>query len=102
VEALLPSEWEDKLIMLENAYFSVISPEGCAAILWKDGSRAQEAADMLKLTAPDLKAEGLVDEVLPEPQGAAHKDSVAMAGGYPRGYYQRYGRVVRYSSAQAY
>jgi acetyl-CoA carboxylase carboxyl transferase subunit alpha len=70
----------DKLIMLENAYFSVISPEGCAAILWKDGSRAQEAADMLKLTAPDLKAEGLVDEVLPEPQGAAHKDSVAMAG----------------------
>lgn len=70
----------DKLIMLENAYFSVISPEGCAAILWKDGSRAQEAAEILKLTAPDLKAQGLIDEVLPEPQGAAHKDSVAMAG----------------------
>lgn len=70
----------DKLIMLENAYFSVISPEGCAAILWKDGSRAQEAAEMLKLTAPDLKAYGLIDEMLPEPQGAAHKDSVAMAG----------------------
>ena len=69
----------DKLIMLENAYFSVISPEGCAAILWKDGSRAQEAAEMLKLTAPDLKAQGLIDEMLPEPQGAAHKDRAAMA-----------------------
>lgn len=69
----------DKLIMLENAYFSVISPEGCAAILWKDGSRAQEAAEMLKLTAPDLKAQGLIDEALPEPQGAAHKDRAAMA-----------------------
>ncbi|NLS44850.1 MAG: acetyl-CoA carboxylase carboxyltransferase subunit alpha [Firmicutes bacterium] len=69
----------DKLIMLENAYFSVISPEGCAAILWKDGSRAQEATEMLKLTASDLKAKGLIDEILPEPQGAAHKDSDAMA-----------------------
>ncbi len=69
----------DKLIMLENAYFSVISPEGCAAILWKDGSRAQEAAEMLKLTAPDLKAQGFIDEMLPEPQGSAHKDGVAMA-----------------------
>jgi acetyl-CoA carboxylase carboxyl transferase subunit alpha len=69
----------DKLIMLENAYFSVISPEGCAAILWKDSSRAQEAAEMLKLTAPDLKAQGLIDEMLYEPQGAAHKDGIAMA-----------------------
>jgi acetyl-CoA carboxylase carboxyl transferase subunit alpha len=69
----------DKLIMLENAYFSVISPEGCAAILWKDGSRAQEAAEMLKLNAPDLKAQGLIDEMLHEPQGAAHKDGIAMA-----------------------
>ncbi len=70
----------DKLMMLENAYFSVISPEGCAAILWKDGSRAQEAAEMLKLTAPDLKELGLIDEILPEPQGAAHKDCRAVAG----------------------
>jgi acetyl-CoA carboxylase carboxyl transferase subunit alpha len=64
----------DRLLMLENAYFSVISPEGCAAILWKDGSRAQEAAEVLKLTAPDMKRLGIVDEVLPEPKGAAHKD----------------------------
>ncbi len=69
----------DRLIMLENAYFSVIAPEGCAAILWKDGSRAQEAASMLKLVASDLKRLGVVDEVLPEPLGAAHKDREAMA-----------------------
>lgn len=69
----------DKLIMLENAYFSVISPEGCAAILWKDASRAQEAAEVLKLTAPDLKTSGIIDEMLPEPHGAAHRDPAAMA-----------------------
>lgn len=69
----------DRLIMLENAYFSVISPEGCAAILWRDGSKAQEAAATLKLTAADLKRLGIADEVLPEPLGAAHKDREAMA-----------------------
>ncbi len=69
----------DRLLMLENAYFSVISPEGCAAILWKNGSRAQEAAEVLKLTAPDMKRLGIVDDVLPEPLGAAHKDREAMA-----------------------
>lgn len=69
----------DRLLMLENAYFSVISPEGCAAILWKDGSKAQQAADVLKLTAPDMKKLGIVDEVLPEPLGAAHKDREGMA-----------------------
>ncbi|MEW5866577.1 MAG: acetyl-CoA carboxylase carboxyltransferase subunit alpha [Bacillota bacterium] len=69
----------DRLLMLENAYFSVISPEGCAAILWKDGSKAQEAAAMLKLTAADLKGLGIADEVLPEPLGAAHKNREAMA-----------------------
>ncbi|HHY46053.1 MAG TPA: acetyl-CoA carboxylase carboxyltransferase subunit alpha [Firmicutes bacterium] len=70
----------DRLIMLQNAYFSVISPEGCAAILWKDASRAKEAADVLRLTAGDLLALGVADEVLPEPRGAAHKDYDAMAG----------------------
>lgn len=69
----------DRLIMLQNAYFSVISPEGCAAILWKDASRAKEAAEVLRLTANDLLALGIADEVLPEPRGAAHKDYDAMA-----------------------
>jgi len=64
----------DKVCVLENAYYSVISPEGCAAILWKDGSRAPDAAEVLKLTAADLLKMGIIDEVIPEPLGGAHHD----------------------------
>ena len=62
----------DRVLVLENAYYSVISPEGCAAILWKDQSHAPKAAAALKMTAPDLLALKLVDEVIPEPPGGAH------------------------------
>ena len=62
----------DRVLILENAYYSVISPEGCAAILWKDQSHAPKAAAALKMTAPDLIKLGLVDEVIPEPAGGAH------------------------------
>jgi acetyl-CoA carboxylase carboxyl transferase subunit alpha len=62
----------DRVLILENAYYSVISPEGCAAILWKDRSAASKAAEALKITAKDLLALGLVDEVIPEPLGGAH------------------------------
>lgn len=68
----------DKVCVLENAYYSVISPEGCAAILWKNGSKAPEAAAVLKLTAPDLLKMGIIDEVIPEPLGGAHTDSERM------------------------
>jgi acetyl-CoA carboxylase carboxyl transferase subunit alpha len=61
----------DQVLMLENAIYSVISPEGCAAILWKDSAQAARAAEGLKLTASDLKKEGIVDDVIPEPQGGA-------------------------------
>ena len=64
----------DRLLMLENAIFSVISPEGAAAILWKSKERVKEAAVALKLTAPDLLDLGVIDEVIPEPLGGAHKD----------------------------
>jgi len=64
----------DRICVLENAYYSVISPEGCAAILWKNGSKAPEAAEALKLTAPDLLKMGLIDEIIPEPLGGAHRD----------------------------
>lgn len=64
----------DRLLMLENAYYSVISPEGCAAILWKHRSHAPEAAEALKLTAHDLAELQLIDEVIPEPYGGAHHD----------------------------
>lgn len=61
----------DQLLMLENAIYSVISPEGCAAILWKDSSQAARAAEELRLTAPDLHREGIVDQVVDEPEGGA-------------------------------
>jgi acetyl-CoA carboxylase carboxyl transferase subunit alpha len=64
----------DRVLMLENSYSSVISPEGCAAILWKHRKHAPEAAAALKLTADDLQEFGLVDGVLPEPLGGAHRD----------------------------
>jgi acetyl-CoA carboxylase carboxyl transferase subunit alpha len=63
----------DRVLILENAYYSVISPEGCAAILWKDRAAAPKAATALKITANDLKQLGLVDEVVPEPLGGAHQ-----------------------------
>ena len=69
----------DRVLMLENAYYSVISPEGCAAILWKHRKYAPEAAEALKLTAGDLAKLNLVDEVIPEPLGGAHHDHQAAA-----------------------
>jgi acetyl-CoA carboxylase carboxyl transferase subunit alpha len=60
--------------MLEHAYYSVISPEGAAAILWKDAAKAQEAAEALKITAPDLDRLGVVDDIIPEPKGGAHRN----------------------------
>ncbi|PIP20594.1 MAG: acetyl-CoA carboxylase carboxyl transferase subunit alpha [Candidatus Omnitrophica bacterium CG23_combo_of_CG06-09_8_20_14_all_40_11] len=68
----------DEVCVLENAYYSVISPEGCAAILWKDGAKAPEAAAVLKLTAPDLLKMGIIDEMVPEPLGGAHTDPEKM------------------------
>ena len=63
--------------MLEHAIYSVISPEGCAAILWKDAAQAAAAAEALKLTAEDLKRLKLIDAVVPEPLGGAHRDPAA-------------------------
>ena len=63
----------DKVLIMEYSYYSVISPEGCAAILWKDASMREEAAKVLKLTASDLVKLGIVDEVIPEPEGGAHR-----------------------------
>jgi len=64
----------DRLLILQYAYYSVISPEGCAAILWKDGNKAEQAATALKITSEDLRDLGLADEIVPEPMGGAHRD----------------------------
>jgi acetyl-CoA carboxylase carboxyl transferase subunit alpha len=69
----------DRVLMLEHAIYSVISPEGCAAILWKDQARAEDAARALRLTAGDLKTLGVIDEIVPEPPGGAHMDPEALA-----------------------
>ncbi|MBR0196549.1 MAG: acetyl-CoA carboxylase carboxyltransferase subunit alpha [Kiritimatiellae bacterium] len=64
----------DKVLMLENAVYSVISPEGCAGILWRDGTKAPEAAEALKITASDLEKLGIIDEIVKEPAGGAQKN----------------------------
>ncbi|MEO0116071.1 MAG: acetyl-CoA carboxylase carboxyltransferase subunit alpha [candidate division WOR-3 bacterium] len=64
----------DRILALENAIYSVISPEGCASILWRDGSKAAEAAAVLKMTAAELQRFGIIDEIIPEPLGGAHQD----------------------------
>ena len=70
----------DRVYMLQYAIYSVISPEGCAAILWKDQEKKREAAEALRLTAPDLLDLGVVDEIVPEPVGGAHRDPEAACG----------------------
>ena len=69
----------DYVVMFEYSIYSVISPEGCASILWKDASRAPEAAEAMGVTANKIFDHGLVDEVLPEPLGGAHRDVAAMS-----------------------
>jgi len=73
----------DRVLMMEHAYYSVISPEGCAAILWRSGEHAADAANALKLTAQDLKDLGVIDEIVPEPFGGAHRrraEAISAAG----------------------
>jgi len=69
----------DRVNILENSFYSVISPEGCAAIMWRDATKAETAASALKITAKDLKELGIVDEIVPEPEGGAHVDAEAAA-----------------------
>jgi acetyl-CoA carboxylase carboxyl transferase subunit alpha len=69
----------DRVYMLENSIYSVISPEGCASIMWRDASKAELAAEALKITAPDLLELKLIDEIVPEPDGGAHHDHAAAA-----------------------
>src|SRR5215470_4896559 len=69
----------DRVNILENSFYSVITPEGCAAIMWRDASKAEAAAEAMKFTAKDLKDFGIVDEIIPEPEGGAHSDHEAAA-----------------------
>lgn len=84
----------DELAMLENATYSVISPRGFASILWKDAAREQEAAELLKMTAPDLLRLGVADAVIPEPEGGAQQDVQAQAAALGDYLFQALGRLT--------
>ena len=70
----------DRVFMMENSVYSVISPEGCASIMWRDASKKEVAAQALRITATDLKDMGIIDEIIPEPDGGAHLDHDTAAG----------------------
>ncbi len=90
----------DRILMLEHSYYSVISPEGCAAILWKDSQHAPDAADALKLTADDLLKFGVIDEILPEPLGGAHRDVPAAAGAIKEAFLRHLGEMENVEPAE--
>ena len=90
----------DRVLILENAYYSVISPEGCAAILWKDRAAAATAAEALKITAADLRELGLVDGIIPEPDGGAHHDPAQMAQVLKKHLIQELGQLRKMSTAE--
>jgi acetyl-CoA carboxylase carboxyl transferase subunit alpha len=69
----------DRVLMMENSIYSVISPEGCAAIMWRDAGKKELAAEAMKITAPDLSELGCIDDIVPEPDGGAHRDYEAAA-----------------------
>ena len=69
----------DRVLMMENAIYSVISPEGCASIMWRDSAKKELAAEALRITAPDLRELGCIDSIVPEPEGGAHTDHDAAA-----------------------
>lgn len=87
----------DELAMLENAVYSVISPRGFASILWKDASREQEAAELLRMTAPDLVRFGVADTIIAEPEGGAQADPAAMAAALDSYLCQALGRLMNLS-----
>jgi acetyl-CoA carboxylase carboxyl transferase subunit alpha len=90
----------DRVLMLENSYYSVASPEGCAAILWSDAGKAEEAAARLKLTAQDLASFGIVDEIVPEPLGGAHRDASTTVARVLRSNEAALGQLERLSVAE--
>ena len=70
----------NRVLMFEHAVYSVISPEGCASILWRAADKAPEAAEAMRITAQDLKSFGVIDDIVPEPLGGAHRDRAAAIG----------------------
>ncbi|MGE5725280.1 MAG: carboxyl transferase domain-containing protein, partial [Acidobacteriota bacterium] len=85
----------DRVLMLENAIYSVISPEGCASIMWRDAGKKELAAQALRITAADLRELGCVDEVVPEPEGGAHRDHDAAAALVDKALHKSYSELKK-------
>ena len=92
----------NKVIMLENSIYSVISPEGCASILWRDPSKSLQAAEAMKLTAKDLLKLKIIDEVIPEPLGGAHRDPENIAADIKHSIIKNLKNFENYSKDQIY
>jgi acetyl-CoA carboxylase carboxyl transferase subunit alpha len=90
----------DQVNMLENSVYSVISPEGCASILWRDAAKAETAAEALKITPPDLKEFGIIDEIVSEPEGGAHLDHEASAAMLDKVLFHALRDLTRYPIAE--
>lgn len=92
----------NRVLMLENAVYSILSPEGFASILWKDAGRADEAAGVMKLTAADLLRLGVADQVIPEPEGGAHNDPKAVFAAVDRALTRHLGQLLREKDLSAH
>tara|TARA_B100002051_G_C16504390_1_gene519568 strand:+ start:24 stop:698 length:675 start_codon:yes stop_codon:yes gene_type:complete len=92
----------NKVIMLENSIYSVISPEGCASILWRDPSKSLQAAEAMKLTAKDLLKLGVIDEIISEPLGGAHRDPESIAADIKHSIIKNLKSFENYSKEEIY
>jgi acetyl-CoA carboxylase carboxyl transferase subunit alpha len=90
----------DRILMLEHSIYSVISPEGCAAILWRSAEHREKAADALRLTSPNLHRLGVCDEIVPEPAGGAHSDPEATAAALSEALTRNLGELVKLETAE--
>jgi acetyl-CoA carboxylase carboxyl transferase subunit alpha len=90
----------DRVFMLENSVYSVISPEGCASIMWRDASKRQLAAQAMHITAPDLMGFGVIDAIVPEPEGGAHTDHAQMAANLDRVLVKNLAELKKLSTGQ--
>jgi acetyl-CoA carboxylase carboxyl transferase subunit alpha len=90
----------DRVLMMENSIYSVISPEGCAAIMWRDATKKELAAEAMRITATDLTELGVVDDIVPEPEGGAHRDHEAAAHLLDVSLQKHYGELKKISPAE--
>ena len=90
----------DRVLMMENSIYSVISPEGCAAIMWRDASKKELAAEAMRITATDLQELGCIDDIVPEPEGGAHRDHEAAAALLDATLQKHYAELKKVPSAE--